>query len=178
MTSAGPVLRVAVALEKLLAAALIAAVLINFATVLGRYVFGVAWSGADELQVYLMAAIAFLGAPVVTVHGLHLRMDVLLQNFTPRLRRILGVVELLLLIGLGGLVAKLSLDFVLRMKALNIISDNAHFPVWIAHTSVTLGFTLMTLAALVQLMALLRAPKGPATPNAPPPVRIENGAHV
>ena len=43
----------------------IAAVCLNFANVVGRYVFGQAIFGADEIQTYLMVWMAFLGAVVV-----------------------------------------------------------------------------------------------------------------
>ena len=45
----------------------------------GRYVFGFALNGVDEIEIYILIWIAFLGAAVVTWRGLHLRMDVLVN---------------------------------------------------------------------------------------------------
>ena len=56
----------AVALEQLLGAALIVAVLYNFVNVVGRYVVGQTFISADEVQIYIMVYIAFLGAAVAT----------------------------------------------------------------------------------------------------------------
>ena len=53
--------RAATSLERALASALLAAVAINVANVVARYVFGRSITGADELKVYLMAALAFFG---------------------------------------------------------------------------------------------------------------------
>src|ERR1043165_7816727 len=65
------------ALEKLLGLALIAAVAFNFVNVVGRYIFGTTFLSADEVQIYIMVYIAFLGAAVATWRRAHLRMDVL-----------------------------------------------------------------------------------------------------
>ena len=46
--------RVARALELVLAIAFIAAVLLNFTNVVGRYLFGLSLLGSDEVQVFIM----------------------------------------------------------------------------------------------------------------------------
>ena len=71
--------RVARLLELVLALAFIFAILLNFANVCGRYVLGYSLLGADEVQVFIMVAMTFVGAAVVTRRNMHLRMDVLLQ---------------------------------------------------------------------------------------------------
>src|SRR2546423_14869580 len=84
----------AVALEKLLGAALIVAVLYNFVNVVGRYIVGQTFISADEVQIYIMVYIAFLGAAVATWRPLHLRMDGLVHRLPPRVQKALGVVRL------------------------------------------------------------------------------------
>ncbi len=71
--------RMARAIELALALAFIVAVLLNFGNVVGRYVFGVSLLASDEVQVFIMVAMTFLGAVVVTRRNEHLRMDVLVQ---------------------------------------------------------------------------------------------------
>ena len=53
--------------------------LLNFTNVLGRYLFGISLLGSDEVQVFIMVGMTFLGAAVVTRRNLHLRMDVLVR---------------------------------------------------------------------------------------------------
>ena len=59
--------------------AFILAVMLNFTNVVGRYLFGLSLLGSDEVQVFIMVAMTFLGAAVVTRRNQHLRMDVLVQ---------------------------------------------------------------------------------------------------
>jgi TRAP-type C4-dicarboxylate transport system permease small subunit len=58
--------RLARAIELILALAFILAVLLNFTNVVGRYLFGLSLLGSDEVQVFIMVGMTFLGAAVVT----------------------------------------------------------------------------------------------------------------
>ena len=66
----------------MLALLFIVAVLLNFTNVVGRYLFGISLLGSDEVQVFIMVGMTFLGAVVVTRRNQHLRMDVLV-GFMP-----------------------------------------------------------------------------------------------
>src|SRR5262245_51677959 len=140
----------------MLALAFIFAVLLNFANVVGRYLLGLSLLGADEVQVFIMIAMTFLGAAVVTRRNLHLRMDVLV-SFMPRpVRMLLQVLELLLLIGLAGFALTEAFQYAQRMWAIGRTSDMAGVPMWIPHGLVGLGFALMLIAAAWRLMGLPR----------------------
>src|ERR1041384_7606431 len=54
--------RIARVIELVLAMAFIAAVLLNFTNVVGRYLFGISLLGSDEVQVFIMVGATFLGA--------------------------------------------------------------------------------------------------------------------
>jgi C4-dicarboxylate transporter, DctQ subunit len=140
-------------LQWLLAVALVAAVVMNVCNVIGRYVFGRSIPGADELQIYLMVALAFLGAVVASVRGLHLRMDALKPYFSAGLRHALDRVEGLLATGLCGLVAVQSSLYAWRIFSLGSRSENAHIPMWLPHSVVAVGFTAMALVGLVYVLA-------------------------
>src|SRR5687767_15361794 len=60
-----------------------AVVLLNFASAALRYAGGRALVGADEVQVYAMIWLIFLGAAVAGVRHMHLRMDVFVQRLGP-----------------------------------------------------------------------------------------------
>jgi TRAP-type C4-dicarboxylate transport system permease small subunit len=156
LKKASPVEFVAKLIESVLALALIVAVALNFGNVIGRYLFGVAFVAADEIQIYLMAAAAFIGAATVTLHHMHLRMDVLLSKFPPEIRFALKIVELMLIVGLCGLVAYESFKYVTQLYIIQAVSENAHIPMWIPQASVTIGFSLMTVAGALQLVQAVR----------------------
>lgn len=136
------------AIESALALAFIAAVLVNFINVVGRYVFDYAFLGADEAQIYIMVWMTFLGAAVVSWRERHLRMDVLLRLFPAPVRAGLRAVELLLLAGLGGFMLYESTSYAWRMFALGQTSNTARIPMWLPHSAVALGFALIALVAL------------------------------
>ena len=87
---------------QVLALALIAAVLLNFANVTGRYVLGMGILGADEVQIFIMIWITFLGAAVVSWRDKHLRMDALVDYLPPKFARALRSIERLLVTCLAG----------------------------------------------------------------------------
>jgi len=140
------------ALELVLAAALIVAVLLNFANVIGRYGFGRVFFAADELQTYIMVYLAFLGAALVSFRGLHLRMDVLAQRLPAKLRRILAFIEAILVVALGALVTWVAWQYVAQMYSLGARSQTAQVPMWIPHVALVLGFGLMAAIGLARLI--------------------------
>jgi TRAP-type C4-dicarboxylate transport system permease small subunit len=148
-------------MERVLALALIAAVLINFVNVIGRYVFGRTFIAADELQIYIMVYIAFLGAAVATWRRVHLRMDVLAKMLPAPVRTALGIAELALVLVLAGFVTYVAYRYVAQMAGLDARSQNAGIPMWMPHSAIALGFALIAVLALLQIVQLLRKGKHP-----------------
>lgn len=136
------------AIESALALAFIAAVLVNFINVIGRYVFDYAFLGSDEAQIYIMVWMTFLGAAVVSWRERHLRMDVLLRLFPKPVRLGLRAAELLLLAGLGGFMLYESTSYAWRMFALGQTSNTARIPMWLPHGALAVGFGLIAVIAL------------------------------
>jgi TRAP-type C4-dicarboxylate transport system permease small subunit len=151
----------AVALERLLGAALIVAVLYNFVNVVGRYVFGQTFVSADEVQVYIMVYIAFLGAAVATWRRMHLRMDVLVQRLPRALKAALGIVELALVVVLAAFVLYVASGYVKQMAGLDARSQNAGIPMWIPHSAILLGFGLIAVLSVLQIVQLFRKGEAP-----------------
>jgi TRAP-type C4-dicarboxylate transport system permease small subunit len=138
--------------EYALACAFIAAVLLNFINVVGRYVFGVTFLGSDEMQIFIMIFMTFLGAAVVAWANQHLRMDVLVNMLPPSLARALRIVELVVVATLCTFVAWNSTYYAEQMFSIGRISDMARVPMWIPHGAVALGFGLMALITVLQLI--------------------------
>jgi TRAP-type C4-dicarboxylate transport system permease small subunit len=146
--------RVARVIELALALAFIFAVLLNFANVVGRYLLGISLIGSDEVQIFIMVGMTFLGAAVVTRRNLHLRMDVLVQFFPIPVQLLLRVLEQLLLITLAGFVLTQSYFYARQMLRIGRTSDMAGIPMWIPHATVALGFGLMLIVAVWGLIRM------------------------
>lgn len=136
--------------ERVLAVALIAGVTLNFVNVVGRYLGGFTLTGVDEIEIYILIWIAFLGAAVVTWRGEHLRMDVLLSMCPPLLRKIVALTEMALLFCVASFAAFQSFKYVERIHALGAVSDIAHIPTWIPHSAITIGFAAIALLVLLR----------------------------
>jgi TRAP-type C4-dicarboxylate transport system permease small subunit len=133
-----------------LAVALIFSVCLNFANVIGRYAFGRSILGADEIAIYIVVWMTFLGAAVVAWRNQHLRMDVLVQAFPRLARLLLQACELALLITLAAFVLLQSSLYVAKMQQLGRTSDMAGVPMWIPHASIAAGFALMLVFTLLR----------------------------
>lgn len=154
--------RIARVIELALALAFIAAVLLNFINVVGRYLFGLSLLGADEVQVFVMVGMTFLGAAIVTRRNQHLRMDVLVRFMPAWLQLALRVIEQLLLVALAGFVVSQSYFYARQMMRLGRTSDMAGVPMWVPHGTVALGFVLILIVALWSVLGFMRRAPGPA----------------
>ena len=149
-------------IEHALAYAFIAAVALNFINVVGRYGFGSTILSADELQIFIMVFMTFLGAAVVAWRNQHLRMDVLVNALPPPIRRLIKIAELVAIVILTAFVLWNSTYYAKQMFNIGRVSDMAQVPMWIPHGVVAAGFGLMTLIACLRLVEILagRAPDG------------------
>ena len=135
------------AIERILALAFIAAVCLNFANVVGRYGFGRSIAAADEIQIYIMVFMAFVGAAVVSWRRQHLRMDVLVRFLPARMQSVLRWLEISLVIVVAAVVVVQSWRYSAQMLAIGRTSDVGGIPMWIPHGAVALGFVLILISA-------------------------------
>ena len=161
--------KIARGIELVLALAFIVAVVLNFSNVVARYLFGISLLGSDEVQVFIMVGMTFLGAAVVTLRKQHLRMDVLVGLMPVRVRVLLRIVEQLLLATLAVFILTQSFFYARQMLRIGRASDMAGVPMWIPHGTVALGFGLILIIALWRLVGIARRtehsiPKGEAKP--------------
>lgn len=130
---------------------LIASVLLNCLNIAGRYFFNTTLISADEMQIFGMIAITFLGLFIVSWRGAHLRMDILVHAMPGWLRAPLKVLERLTICAVAILVIAMSWEYVTRMHALGVRSENAEIPMWILHAIVTAGMSLVVIVTLAQI---------------------------
>jgi C4-dicarboxylate transporter DctQ subunit len=138
-----------------LALGFLVAVCLNFLNVIGRYVVGYTPSGTDEIQIYIMVWMAFVGAAIITWRDVHLRMDVLFQRFPARLRAIVRGFELAVFLTIANFVTLQSFYYTVRMFKLGQVSDLAEIPMWIPHAAVVVGFALMAVVVLRRAAAFV-----------------------
>ena len=139
-------------IERTLAYAFIASVALNFLNVVGRYGFGVTMLSADELQIFVMIFMAFLGAGVVAWRDQHLRMDVLVAMLPSPWRKLVRVAELTTIAALASFVLWNSSYYVKQMFIFGRVSDMGHVPMWIPHCAVALGFGLIAVVTCLRLI--------------------------
>jgi len=154
--------RIARVIEVALALAFIFAVVLNFGNVVGRYIFGVSLLGSDEVQIFILVGMTFLGAAVVTRRNLHLRMDVLVRFLPAPVQVLLRIVEQLLLITLAGFVLTQSTFYAGRMMMIGRTSDMTGVPMWIPHGTVALGFGLVLIVAIWRVIRMAQRKPEPA----------------
>lgn len=142
-------------IERALAYAFIAAVALNFINVVGRYGFGSTILSADELQIFIMVLMTFLGAAVVAWRNQHLRMDVLVNALPTPIRRLIKIAELVVIVILAAFVLWNSTYYAKQMFNIGRVSDMAQVPMWIPHGAVAVGFGLMALIACLRLVEIL-----------------------
>jgi TRAP-type transport system small permease protein len=142
-------------IERVLAYAFIAAVALNFINVVGRYGFGTTLLSADELQIFIMVFMTFLGAAVVAWRNQHLRMDVLVNALPGPVRRLIRIAELAVIVILAAFVLWNSSYYAKQMFDIGRVSDMAQVPMWIPHGVAAAGFGLMALIAGLRLVEIV-----------------------
>jgi TRAP-type C4-dicarboxylate transport system permease small subunit len=137
-------------IQGLTAVLLLVAVALNFANIVGRYVFSAPIASAEEVMLFLLVGIVFLGNSVVGYEGKQLRMDVVLQALPARVRHGLEVLADLTLIVLGWPAVEMLAEFDQRSQAADI-------PLWIPQALVPIGLGLNAFLVAVRLL-MRRAP--------------------
>lgn len=142
-------------LRTALAVLLVAMVLFSCLNIVLRQFFATTFLAGDELLVFAMVVIGFLGALCVSAERAHLRMDVLVQVVPPPVRIALAVIEALLTASVAGLTTWYSVAFVDRVIAIGQRSGMANLPMWIPHGAVTICFAGITVLAVLRAVQIV-----------------------
>lgn len=146
-------------IQALTAILMLVAVGVNFANIVGRYVFFRPIASAEEVMLFLMVGTVFLGNSVVGWEGKQLRMDVLVQAMPSAIRRTLEVAAdlamiavCIALIGLGWPAVEMLAEFDQRSEAANI-------PLVIPQALVPIGLGLNAFLVGARLVESMRRPR-------------------
>lgn len=139
-------------LQVLTAVLLIIAVALNFANIVGRYMFNAPIASAEEVMLFLLVAVVFLGNGLVSWEGKQIRMDVILHALPPIVRRLLEVladltmmVVCVVLIVFAWPVIDMLYDFDQRSPAASV-------PLFIPQALIPIGLGLMAFLTAARLI--------------------------
>ena len=129
-------------------AIILLAIAINFANIIGRYLFAAPLPWAEEVLVFLVIWGVFLGAIAASYDNRHLVMDLFLSVFPPPLRRVIDDLILAALVGFCFFVFVQACTIVALMARLGQVSITAGIPMTIPYAAFVVGFGLVSVAAL------------------------------
>lgn len=133
---------------------------INFANVLGRYLFSAPIVWAEEILTYIMIWCVFVGAILVTWEGRHIKMDLLAVRIPPPWRRIVNALAVLGFIFVCVFVLWNSWAVVSLLYQTGQQSVVARWPMALMHAAVLVGFAAMLLGVLLRLRAYVNGEFG------------------
>jgi len=150
------ILRLVAGIQALTAILMLAAVAINFANIIGRYVFLRPFAWAEEVMLFLMVGTVFLGNSVVGWEGKQLRMDVLLHAMPPAIRRALDIAADLTMIAVCAIITALGWPAVEMLAEFDQRSEAADIPLVIPQALVPIGLGLNAFLVGARLVATSR----------------------
>lgn len=128
---------------------------LNFANVIGRYVFLSPIIWAEEVMIFIMIWCVFMGAVLVSWDDRHLRMDLLSQRLTRPWKELVNGLVVLFSLGVFALIIVQSWEAIALFARLGQRSTTAGIPMVIPHAAVLIGFVLMFVAVAVRARAVI-----------------------
>ena len=161
------VLRILDRLEEVLIATLLAgATLLVFVTVVHRYasgivllyplVRGIDLSWSQELSIYMLVWLAKFGAAYGVRTGIHVGVDVLINQLGPAIRRWVILFGLMCGALFTSVVGTMGAKFVLELTQTQQTSPDLELPSWIVYLCIPLGSYLMCFRFLQVMWAYYR----------------------
>jgi TRAP-type C4-dicarboxylate transport system permease small subunit len=134
---------------------MLAGIAINFANVIGRYLFGQALFWAEETMVFITIWGVFVGMAAIAYNGEHLNMDLFSAAIRGRWRIALNAAVVAALLACCVFVAVQSFQVVTLFASAGQVSVAAGIPKAIPHAALAVGFLLTALAILVRIRSYL-----------------------
>jgi TRAP-type C4-dicarboxylate transport system permease small subunit len=151
-------------IRELIALLLLVAVLFNCANIVGRYVFLHPFASAEEIILFLLVGVVFLGNSVVAFEGRQLRMDVFLIMLPAKARfgletlaEVVAIAVSVTIIVVGWPVVSMLIEFDQRSQAADI-------PLAIPQALIPIGLGLTAVLLCVRISRRLRAREWAAGP--------------
>jgi TRAP-type C4-dicarboxylate transport system permease small subunit len=140
----------------LAATALLMAVALNFANIIGRYVLLSPIASAEEVMLFLFVATVFLGNSVVGWRGRQIRMDILLHALPRAWRRAFDVLADLAVIAVSITIIVVGWPAIEMLAEFDERSQAANIPLVIPQALIPIGLALNALFVAVRLFEQFR----------------------
>ena len=137
---------------------MLAAVGVNLANIVGRYVFARPFIWAEEVMQFLDVWAVMLGAAVITREASHLRMDALHHLAPPRVRRALDLLADVVTFAVVTYVAVQSVDMIRMLTRTAQRSVIAGVPMNLMYAAILVGFGVSAVFLLARLARAARPP--------------------
>ena len=131
---------------------LVCSVAVNFANIIGRYVFSVSLSWAEEIMLFMMVGCVFFGSCAVAWQGRQIRMDVVVGMLPPKIRELLELLSQLTFLVAAACVTYFAFPVIQQLAEFDERSQAANFPLVIPQAMVPIGFTLMGILVILRLV--------------------------
>ena len=148
---------VARAVRVVLGLLLLGMVVLNVASAMCRYIFGIVFVGADELLVFAMIWMVMVGMIVVTASRSHIALDFLVTRVAPRQRVMLSAAHNIVMTGACAYATVYCWSFVMRVAAIGQTSMALELPMAIPHFALVVGFGGTTIASALLLASDISA---------------------
>lgn len=142
--------------EMLGAAALALIFLISFANVVVRYLTDVSFAFTEEVSVFLLVVLTFVGSASAVAKDKHIRMTALAERLSPRLRQSVEVLVLLLAVGIFALVIRYGATLAWDDYRFGMSSPGLGVPQWLYSIWVPLLSVLIVVRLLERIWIVLR----------------------
>lgn len=143
--------------HSLVAIFLIIMVLISFVNVLFRYFLNETILWADEITVYMMISIIWMGAIISSKNDSHINMDiflVLIKNVF--LKKLVLIFNALVVFLFSSWCASLSMEYTIKVAKFGMVSDASGISMWILHANLTISFILMSAIYFIHIIKAIR----------------------
>ena len=139
--------------EGILSLLLASMTLLVFVEVVLRFVFKVGILWAQELTLLLSGWMVLFGVAYGIKVGAHIGVDAAVRLLSPRARRVVSILAVLLCLAYCGLFLVGSYGYLGRLMRVGVYLEDIHIPKWLATSILPLGMILIS----VRLLGLLRA---------------------
>ncbi len=123
-----------------------------FVNVILGYFFGYAFSWAEEVTMEGLIIVVFLGMPILSSGGKHIRVDLINNLVGKRCNQYLNSLYRLIETLVAIIICGASLDLILTIRPVAETLPASHLPIWLLMIVIPLAFILTAIVMVVNLV--------------------------
>ena len=135
-------------------------VLISGAQVVARYVFNNSLTWSEECCRYIYVWMGFVTVGYSIKHQSIIKIDILVQLFSQKIQKALGVITILISLVIIAILFRASLGVVRTAVESGQLTTAMQLPIWLVYISAPVGYLLIELRMIEQLIRTLRNTDG------------------